>query len=83
MHISRVQIKNFRNFSDVDVEMGKNAVIVGENGIGKVKFYLCDQIDFRPIFAGLQQTTTSGRFLGRHCTTIKIRRSHRNINRHC
>ena len=35
MYISRIQIKNFRNFHDFDVQLGENAVIVGENKIGK------------------------------------------------
>jgi putative ATP-dependent endonuclease of the OLD family len=35
MHISRVQIQNFRNFSTLDLHLAGNAVIVGENKIGK------------------------------------------------
>ena len=35
MRISRIQIHNFRNFESLDVSIGENAVIVGENGIGK------------------------------------------------
>ena len=35
MHISRIQIKNFRNFRDLDVATDKDIVIVGENRIGK------------------------------------------------
>ncbi len=35
MRISRIQITNFRNFSSLDVQIGENAVIVGENKIGK------------------------------------------------
>lgn len=35
MHISRIQIQNFRNFRDLDVELSGDAVIVGENKIGK------------------------------------------------
>ena len=35
MRISRVQIENFRNFRSVDIPVSKNAVIVGENKIGK------------------------------------------------
>lgn len=38
MHISRVQIENFRNFALLDVELGEHAVIVGENKIGKSNF---------------------------------------------
>ena len=35
MRISRIQIQNFRNFSDLDIEIGDNAVFIGENKIGK------------------------------------------------
>ena len=35
MHISRIQIENFRNFASIDVTLGEHAVIVGENKIGK------------------------------------------------
>lgn len=35
MRISRITIKNFRNFSDLDITLGEHAVIVGENKIGK------------------------------------------------
>ena len=35
MRISRIQIENFRNFSSLNVRVGNNAVIVGENKIGK------------------------------------------------
>lgn len=38
MRISRVQIENFRNFSNLDVKLGEHAVIVGENKIGKSNF---------------------------------------------
>jgi len=40
MHISRVQIKNFRNFSNLDVALTKDVVIVGENRSGKSNFIL-------------------------------------------
>lgn len=35
MHISRIQVENFRNFASIDVTLGEHAVIVGENKIGK------------------------------------------------
>lgn len=38
MIISRVQITNFRNFANIDIRLGRNAVIVGENKIGKTNF---------------------------------------------
>src|SRR4051812_26290796 len=38
MRLSRVQITNFRNFGELDVALGKHAVIVGENKVGKSNF---------------------------------------------
>jgi putative ATP-dependent endonuclease of OLD family len=35
MRISRIHIENFRNFHELDIEVGASAVIVGENKIGK------------------------------------------------
>jgi len=35
LRISRITIKNFRNFADLNVMLGEHAVIVGENKIGK------------------------------------------------
>ena len=35
MRISRIQIHNFRNFKDLDLEIGSQAVIIGDNKIGK------------------------------------------------
>lgn len=35
MRISRIRIQNFRNFRHLDVSLSDNAVIVGENKIGK------------------------------------------------
>ena len=38
MHISRVQIKNFRNLQGITVELSEKAVVLGENGAGKTNF---------------------------------------------
>ncbi len=38
MHVSRVQIRNFRNFGALDVALDTNVVIVGENRVGKSNF---------------------------------------------
>ncbi len=35
MRISRINIENFRNFRQLDVETGPSIVIVGENAVGK------------------------------------------------
>lgn len=35
MHLARVRIENFRNFSELDVPLSGNVVVVGENRVGK------------------------------------------------
>ncbi len=35
MWLSRVIIKNFRNFKSLDVKLGEHAVVLGENKVGK------------------------------------------------
>ena len=35
MHLSRIQIVNFRNFAKLDVKLTRNVVVVGENRVGK------------------------------------------------
>lgn len=35
LHLSRIVIQNFRNFSDFDVNVSGNLVVVGENRVGK------------------------------------------------
>lgn len=35
MHLSKIKIINFRNFSKLDVELSGNVVVVGENRVGK------------------------------------------------
>lgn len=42
--ISRVQIKNFRNFLNVDVELDHKQVIIGENNVGKTNFLRAIQL---------------------------------------
>ncbi len=38
LHLSRVQIRNFRNFAVLDVPLHSNVVVVGENRVGKSNF---------------------------------------------
>lgn len=47
-YISRVVIKNFRNFKDVDIELGRNMVIIGENNVGKTNFIRALQLILDP-----------------------------------
>ena len=35
MRLSRIKIKNFRNFKRLRVDLGQHAVILGENKVGK------------------------------------------------
>lgn len=35
MHLSRIRISKFRNFSELDVQLAGNVVVVGENRVGK------------------------------------------------
>lgn len=35
MYLSRIKITNFRNFSELDVALAGNVVVVGENRVGK------------------------------------------------
>jgi putative ATP-dependent endonuclease of OLD family len=51
MHLSRVQISNFRNFAALDVALDSNAVIVGENRVGKSNFILALRLVLDPSLA--------------------------------
>ncbi len=35
MRLSRIRIKNFRNFKNLNVRLGEHAVVLGENKVGK------------------------------------------------
>lgn len=48
MHLSRIKIENFRNFSDLDVELGGNVVVVGENRVGKSNLFYALRLIFDP-----------------------------------
>src|SRR5579875_2344400 len=47
-YISRVKIKNFRNFKDVDVTLSHKQVIIGENNVGKTNFLRAIQLILDP-----------------------------------
>lgn len=38
MRLSRIRIQNFRNFKDLNVDVGPHLVVVGENKVGKSNF---------------------------------------------
>lgn len=51
LYISRVTIKNYRNFKDVDVSLDHKQVIIGENNIGKTNFLRALQLVLDPSFS--------------------------------
>jgi putative ATP-dependent endonuclease of OLD family len=48
MHLSRIIIENFRNFQSMDVALGGNLVIVGENRVGKSNLLYALRLIFDP-----------------------------------
>ena len=48
MHLSRIRIENFRNFSDFDLTLGGNVVVVGENRVGKSNLLYALRLIFDP-----------------------------------
>jgi putative ATP-dependent endonuclease of OLD family len=50
-YISRIEIKNFRNFKQVNVELNHKQVIIGENNAGKTNFIRAIQLILDPKFS--------------------------------
>lgn len=48
MYLSRIKIENFRNFRNLDVALGGNIVIVGENSVGKSNLLFGLRLIFDP-----------------------------------
>lgn len=48
MRIARIEVKNFRNFRHLDLQIGRHAVIVGENKIGKSNLLFALQLILDP-----------------------------------
>lgn len=48
MHVSRITISNFRNFSEFDVQLTGNVVVVGENRVGKSNLLYALRLIFDP-----------------------------------
>ncbi len=48
MYLSRITIENFRNFQNLDVALGGNLVIVGENRVGKSNLLYALRLIFDP-----------------------------------
>lgn len=47
-YLSKVRIKNFRNFKDVAVELEKQQIVIGENNVGKTNFIRAIQLILDP-----------------------------------
>ncbi len=48
MHLSRIRLQNFRNFANLDVKIGGNLVVVGENRVGKSNLLYALRLIFDP-----------------------------------
>ena len=62
MRISRVQISNFANFSEIDVQTGGSIVVVGENKVGKSNFIRALQLILDPGIAERDRQLTLEHF---------------------
>lgn len=60
--IQRVQIKNFRNFLDVDVFLDHKQVVIGENNVGKTNFLRAIQLILDRDFSDNDRQLTSDDF---------------------
>lgn len=61
-YISRVQIKNFRNFLDLDVNLDHKQVVLGENNVGKTNFLRAIQLILDRGFSDQDRTLTENDF---------------------
>lgn len=44
MKFEKIEIKNFRNFEDVKIDLANKNVFFGLNDVGKNQFSICTQI---------------------------------------
>jgi putative ATP-dependent endonuclease of OLD family len=51
MWLSRITIKNFRNFKLLDVKLGEHAVVLGENKVGKTNLLFALRLILDPSLA--------------------------------
>ena len=61
-YISRIKIKNFRNFVDVDEKLNHKQVIIGENNVGKTNFIKAIQLILDPKLSEDQRFLTESDF---------------------
>src|SRR5699024_3264393 len=47
-YISRIKIKNFRNFKNIDINLSHKQVIIGENNVGKTNLLRAIQLILDP-----------------------------------
>lgn len=47
-YISKIKIKNFRNYKDIDVTLNHKQIIIGENNVGKTNFLRAIQLILDP-----------------------------------
>lgn len=55
MRLSRVIIKNFRNFKFLNVRLGEHAVVLGENKVGKTNFLFALRLILDPSLSDTQR----------------------------
>jgi putative ATP-dependent endonuclease of OLD family len=60
--ISRVKIKNYRNFKDIDVRLTHKQVIIGENNVGKTNFLRAIQLVLDPYLSDRDRFLTDSDF---------------------
>ena len=62
LYISRVKIKNYRNFKNVDVKLQHKQIIIGENNVGKTNFLRALQLIFDQSLSDEDRMLESGDF---------------------
>ncbi|MEP0323678.1 MULTISPECIES: ATP-dependent nuclease [Alphaproteobacteria] len=62
MRISRINISNFANFSQLDIETGESLVIVGENKVGKSNLILALRLILDPTLSERDRYLTLDQF---------------------
>src|SRR5690606_5640634 len=62
MYLSRIRVHNFRNFSNLDVALCGNIVIVGENRVGKSNLLYALRLIFDPTLPDSARTLSLADF---------------------
>jgi putative ATP-dependent endonuclease of the OLD family len=69
--ISRIKIKNFRNFKDVNVDLSHKQIIIGENNVGKTNFIRAIQLILDPRLSDEDRFLTETDFFDRLDTPME------------